>query len=171
MGEIGVDGSDAAKETVTELFRDLDLLAFELGHDLADGEMYVRQISVFLTISLISLGGCSSSGGSVSDGGTGSGGNAGPPGAELFSCTITASGSCTQLLIPSTGSTLSTEQQTCTTTQNGTSGKGCATAGLIGCCLPKPSDPSQEEQCYYSADAASVGQAICTSPHIWSTGM
>jgi hypothetical protein len=48
---------------------------------------------------------------------------------------------------------------------------GCATAGIVGCCLPNPSDPSHEEQCYYSAAAASIGQAICKSPHTWSTTM
>jgi hypothetical protein len=131
----------------------------------------MRRTSAFLTFWVIAVGACGSSGSGGTDSGTGSGGNGGSPGTELFSCTMTASSLCTQLLIPSTGPTLSTEQQTCTMTEKGTSGTGCAAAGIVGCCLPKPNDPSHEEQCYYTTDAASIGQAICSSPHTWSTTM
>src|ERR1700690_1420123 len=155
------------------------------------GGTHMRRTSVFLSFLVIAVAACGSSGGGGTDGGAGSSGSGGSSGsagkggaaggaaagstgqsgAELFSCTVTASSLCTQLLIPSTGSTLSTEQQTGTTTESGTSGMGCASAGVVGCCLPKTSGPSKEEECYYSAATAAIGQGICTSPHTWSTAM
>ena len=101
----------------------------------------------------------------------GAGGSSGG-GTEIFSCTLSDGSLCTQLIIPSTGSTLSTEQSQCTTIQNGTSGMGCATTGIVGCCLPKAGDASKEEQCAYTANEASVVMGLCTNKgQTWSTTM
>jgi hypothetical protein len=87
-----------------------------------------------------------------------------------FSCTMAASGECNQLLIPSSGPTLTTEQSNCKET-GGTSGTGCSTSGIVGCCQPLSSDASHSEQCYYQAAAeVSIYQAACThTGHTWST--
>jgi hypothetical protein len=119
---------------------------------------------VFLILSGLVVAGCGS-GGSTSTNDSGAG-----PGTMLYSCTQAAAGFCTQLIIPSSGSTLSTEQATCAN-EGGTSGTGCSTVGIAGCCLPKAGDASKEEQCFYDADQISIDMLECTSGHAWSTTM
>jgi hypothetical protein len=110
---------------------------------------------------------------SCSGGGTagadGAAGTAGGAGTATFSCTLAASDLCTQLIIPSTGPTQGQEQQQCTTLENGVSGTGCAPTGLVGCCHSPSSNPSKEEQCYYSASAATTGMSICNNGKTWSS--
>jgi hypothetical protein len=139
---------------------------------------------VTLVVSLLALvvalagDGCGSSapGG---DGGAGSGGpggggagagGSGTAGAVTFSCTVAGS-LCTELLVPPSG--VAAENQQCTTLQNGTSGTGCPTAGLVGCCLPSASDPSHQETCYYDASSATLDMQLCgaMTGHSWSTTM
>lgn len=109
---------------------------------------------------------------SCSGGGTagadGAAGTTGGSGTATFWCTVAASDLCTQLLIPSTGPTLGQEQQQCTTLENGVSGTGCATSGLVGCCHSPASNPSKEEQCYYSPSAATTGMSLCNNGKTWS---
>jgi hypothetical protein len=107
-------------------------------------------------------GGGASAGSNGSAGGTG-GGSAG---AVTFSCYV-PNELCTQLLVQSSG--VSAEQQQCTSLQSGTSGNGCPTAGLLGCCQPKASDASHEEQCYYDAATVSVAMGLCQTT--WTTTM
>jgi hypothetical protein len=95
---------------------------------------------------------CSSSSG----GGSGSG----PGGGVTFSCNASAANLCTQLLVPS--SEVSSEASSCMQSEMGTPGTGCPTTGLVGCCKFANND-ADEEQCYYSATAASAGMSVCTS--------
>ncbi len=90
---------------------------------------------------------------SSSSGGSGSG-------AVTFSCNAAAANLCTQLLVPS--SEVSSESSTCMTSEMGTPGTGCPTAGLVGCCK-FANNSADEEQCYYSATAAMSGMSVCTS--------
>jgi hypothetical protein len=90
-----------------------------------------------------------------------------------FSCTVAASGYCTQLLIPSSGSTLASEQSNCKIL-GGTSGSGCSASGIIDCCKPSAKDSSQEEECYYQAASSELSfyQEACTGKGLtWSTTM
>jgi hypothetical protein len=114
-----------------------------------------------MLIGLGTLFACTSNSSSGSGNGSGS---------ETYSCTIASQSLCTQLLVPTSGSTLATEQQQCTNDEQGTNGTGCASAGLVGCCKPLATDPSKEEQCFYSASAASIGQTTCSLGNkTWST--
>ena len=115
---------------------------------------------------------CGGGGTGGSDGAAGGAGGASGVGTEISSCTLSDGSLCTQLIIPSTSSARSAEQSQCTMIQNGTSGMGCATTGIVGCCLPKASNPSKEEQCVYTAMEASVVMGLCTSKgQTWSTTM
>lgn len=117
-------------------------------------------------------GGTGGSDGAAGAGGSGGAGGSSGVGTEMFSCTLSDGSLCTQLIIPSTSAARSAEQSTCTTQENGTSGMGCATTGIVGCCLPKASNPSKEEQCVYTAMEASVVMGLCTSKgQTWSTTM
>ena len=53
----------------------------------------------------------------------------------------------------------------CSNLTGGVSENPCHSDGVVGCCEQK--DGSYN--CYYSASAASAGQAKCTSPSTWST--
>lgn len=115
---------------------------------------------------------CGGGGTGGADGAAGGAGGSGGGGTEISSCTLSDGSLCTQLIIPATSAARSEEQSTCTTKENGTSGMGCATTGIVGCCLPKASDPSKEEQCVYTAMEASVVMGLCTSKgQTWSTTM
>jgi hypothetical protein len=133
--------------------------------------MHARRKTWRTWLTLLAWGvaiGCSGGGGGGADGASGASGG----GTVTFSCTVTGAALCTQLLIPATGPTLGQEQQQCTQLQNGTSGTGCATTGLVGCCLPRANNPSKEEQCYYSATEAMTGMTLCTTMNrTWSTTM
>jgi hypothetical protein len=108
-------------------------------------------------------GGSGSGSDSTSEGGGGfsSGSNSGGSGRMTFSCTVFGGGLCTQLVMPSSAAALGTWDQDCTS-EGGTSGMGCVAAGLVGCCQPLASDPSQTEQCYYDASLAMTGQQACS---------
>jgi hypothetical protein len=128
--------------------------------------MMKRSLTVLLvvTAAIAAIGCSSSSGGAGGSAGSGGGGDG------TFSCTETANNLCTQLLVPSSG--VSAEMQTCKTIEMGTSGTGCSTTGLVGCCKPSSSDPSQEEQCYYSASDESVYMNLCSMMgRTWSTSI
>jgi hypothetical protein len=108
-------------------------------------------------------GGAPGSAGSTGTAGTtGAGGAA--AGAVTFSCYVPNS-LCTQLLVQPSG--VAAEQTQCTNLQSGTSGTGCPTAGIIGCCQPKAGDASHEEQCYYDATEASLEMGLCKTT--WTT--
>jgi hypothetical protein len=120
-------------------------------------------------IALAGIGCGSSSGGS--DAKTGAGGGGGSAGSVTFSCYETGE-LCTQILV--LPSEVSAEQTTCAgPLEGGTSGTGCPTAGLLGCCLPPATDPSHEEQCFYDASSLSIDMQLCTgmAGHTWSTSM
>jgi hypothetical protein len=115
---------------------------------------------------VIAAFGCSgSSGGGGGSAGTsgsaGAGGSAGTgSGSETVSCTVAASGLCTQELVPT--SSVAGENSQCTSLQMGTTGTGCSTTGLIGCCKEAAGE-SQETQCYYIAANESTDKSLCTT--------
>lgn len=142
-------------------------------------------LSLAVLIAAMVSGGCGSSSPGGTDAGTGSGGTGttgeggsggkaggtggtggGSAGAVTFSCYV-PNELCTELLVQPSG--VSAEQQQCTNLQSGTSGTGCPTAGLLGCCQPKASDASHEEQCYYDASEVSVAMGLCMTT--WTTTM
>jgi hypothetical protein len=53
----------------------------------------------------------------------------------------------------------------CANASGGVSENPCHSDGVVGCCTQ--TDGSYT--CYYSATAASAGQARCTSPSVWGT--
>ncbi len=117
-------------------------------------------------------GGGSGSGGSAA-GGTGGGGTGGSgggsSGAVTFSCYETGE-LCTQILVQPSG--VAAEQQTCAgPLEDGVSGTGCPTAGLLGCCQSPATDPSHEEQCTYDASSLTIAMQLCANMtgHIWSS--
>lgn len=125
--------------------------------------------------------GGSSSGGSDAEAGAGAAGAGGAAGAAgaggssagnvTFSCYETGE-LCTQILV--LPSEVSAEQTACAgALESGTSGTGCPTAGLLGCCLPPATDPSHEEQCFYDASSLSIEMQLCSgmAGHTWSTTM
>jgi hypothetical protein len=115
---------------------------------------------------------CGGGGGGGADASGGAGGTSGGAGTEVYSCTLSDGSLCTQLIIQSTATALNAEQSQCTTLQGGTSGKGCATTGIVGCCLPKASDASKNEQCVYTTAEASIVMGLCTNKgQTWSTTM
>ena len=104
-------------------------------------------------------------------GAPGAGGGGGSAGNVTFSCYETGE-LCTQILV--LPSEVSAEQTTCAgSLESGTSGTGCPTAGLLGCCLPPATDPSHEEQCFYDASSLSIDMQLCSgmAGHTWSTTM
>lgn len=105
-------------------------------------------------------------GGRAGSNGSAGGSGGGAVGAVTFSCNV-PNEFCTQLLVQSSG--VSAEQQQCTSLQSGTSGTGCPTDGLLGCCQPKAGDASHEEQCYYDAAEVSVAMGLCQTT--WTTSM
>lgn len=136
-------------------------------------------LSLAALLAAMAGGGCGSSSSGGSDAGTGAGGKGtaggggsaggtggGSAGAVTFSCYV-PNELCTQLLVQPSG--VGAEQQQCTNLQSGTSGTGCPTAGLLGCCQPKASDASHEEQCYYDATEVSIAMGLCQTT--WTTTM
>jgi hypothetical protein len=111
-------------------------------------------------------------GGGGGGGADASGGTSGGAGTEVYSCTLSDGSLCTQLIIQSTATALSAEKAQCTDLQSGTSGTGCATTGIVGCCLPKAGDASKNEQCVYTTAEASIVMGLCTNKgQTWSTTM
>jgi hypothetical protein len=93
----------------------------------------------------------------------------GSSGAVTFSCYETGE-LCTQILVQPSG--VAAEQQTCAgPLEDGVSGTGCPTAGLLGCCQSPATDPSHEEQCYYDAASLTIAMQLCASMtgHTWSS--
>ena len=105
-----------------------------------------------------------SGGGGGGAGAAGGGGGGSGGGTVLFSCDEPGI-ACTQLLVAP--SEVTTEQQTCSGVEHGTPGTGCSTTGIVGCCK-STNNPSQEEQCYYSAQEATIGKGLCTGTKVWS---
>jgi hypothetical protein len=129
-----------------------------------DGAMTMRSLT-FGTLAAVAIAtfGCSGSG-SGSGGGGGSAGSG--QGSATVSCTVASASLCTQILVPS--SSVSSENSECTSIQMGTTGTGCSTTGLVGCCK-EMAGASQETQCYYSAADESVDKSLCsTMKGTWS---
>jgi hypothetical protein len=130
------------------------------------GAMMTRSSIFGVFAVVLAAMGCSGNGG----GGGGAAGSGGADGSgtdtTTASCTVAASGLCTQILVPS--SSVSEENTQCTTIQKGTTGTGCSTTGLLGCCK-EPSGASQETQCYYLAQNLSIDKSLCsTMKGTWS---
>ncbi len=132
------------------------------------GETIARLVQVLLLA--LAIGGCTSFSGG--DAGTSSGGMTGNAGGTdggsvvTFSCYVSGE-FCSQLQVQPAG--VASAQQDCANLQNGASGTGCPTAGLLGCCQPNASDSTHEEQCYY--DPAELSAAMSTCQTTWTTTM